>query len=180
MSAITVREQPSAFNTYTLDTVRCPGTTVPSGGDVKEKIDDQRSPLTTGANTVVQFSENPVVTYEHTLVTIEELQAMDVWIAMFLEGRTRRPPKVYQILDLRARWLKRVIFEAVSPQKVERPGGPWTRTIVLHTWNKVVPYGGPVKPGYLDAQITAAQAEGAALRAQRAATHTQAKSWGGK
>lgn len=173
MTAATVRETPNAFNTYQLDGIICPGTAVPSSGEASEKIDDQRSPLTTGANTVVMFSQNPVVTYDHTLITIEQLRAWDVWQAMLLEGRQRRPPRVYNIIDLRGTWLKRVIFEKVGMQQVDRPGGPWKRSLVLHTWNKVKPYGGPVKPGYLDPEI-AEKNKSIADRAVRRSTAKQA------
>lgn len=173
MSSPTVRERPSAYNTFMLDGQRCPGISVPSGGEAKEKIDDQRQPLTTGANTVVQFSENEVVTYTLTLWEIGHLQAWNAWEAMFLDGRSRRPPRVYSIVDLRASWLKKVVFQSMGMQAVENPGGPWTRTLVLHAWKRIKPYGGPVKPGFLDAQIAAVQADTATLRAQQAATSTQ-------
>ncbi len=176
MSAPTVRVRPTDYDFFLLDGERSPGTCkIASGGEAREEIQDQRQQLTTGANSVVQYSKNAIITYELILFTDADLRLWQgTWEPRFLTGRSKRPPRVYQIVDLRASWLKRVIFESMSPQGLDKPGGPWPRTLVLHQYNRVAPYGGPVVPGAFDAQIKANDAEIAALRAQQAALHPAA------
>lgn len=157
MSDVTVIERPTAFNTFRLDSQISPGVSI-LNGKAQEEIQDQRQLLTTGANTVVQYSKNAVLQYELTLWQIGNLQLWNIWEAMFLDGRKRRPPRIYTIVDLRMKWVKRVIFESMSSQGVDKPGGPWKRTLELHEYNKIAPYGGPIKPGYLDTEIKAAEA----------------------
>lgn len=168
MSAPTVRERPTAYDFFTLDGERSPGIAIiTSGGNRKEKIQDQQQPLTTGANTVVQGSENSVITYQLQLWEIGHLQTWRRWESMFLAGRKQRPnPRVYTIVDLNVSWLTKVIYEDMTPQKPEKPGGPWTRTLVLHEYNRVKPYGGPIVPGFLDKQLAAQGAVNAGLQKQ--------------
>lgn len=152
MSGPTVRERPTAFNTHRLNGEISPGTSVLTAETVDE-IQDQRQMLTTGANTVVQYTKNTVMQYAYTLWEIGHLQAFDRWLAMFLQGRAQRPPRVYQIVDLRATWVKQVVFESASAQDVDKPGGPWKRTVKLHEYKKIAPAGGPIKPGVLDQKL---------------------------
>ncbi len=181
MSGPTVLESPLSFDYFTLDGQRSPGVSkIASGGLAKEKIQDQQQPLTTGANTVVQMSENAIVTYELRLWLPGHLQTWNRWEAMFLEGRKRRPPRAYTIVDLRYSWVTKVIFEAMEPQKTEAPGGPWSRGLVLHQWVKTKPYGGPIKPGFLDSEITAQSAKVERLTKQLASSNELARQKAGK
>lgn len=168
MSAPTVIEQPRDFDVFYLDADKCPGRAIiTSGGERRDKIQDQQQPLTAGANTVVQYAENAVLTYQIYMWELAQLQKWQTWEAMFLTGRKRKPnPRVYGLTDLNVSWITRVIFESMAPQKNEKPGGPWTRTLVLHEYNRVKPYGGPIVPGFLDKQLAAQTATNAALQKQ--------------
>ena len=169
MSAPSVRLFPSSHDVFRLDGDVCPGfSVITSGGNHKIKIQDQQQPLTTGANTIVQGVENAVITYQIWMWEDVDLRKWtDKWEPMFLAGSKRRPnPQVYNLIDLRCAWLTRVIYEDMQPEKNERPGGPWTRTLVLHEYNRVKPYGGPIVPGFLDKQLAAQTATNAALQKQ--------------
>ena len=139
-----VLDNPSARDKFQLDGIYSPGISKISGGETKDEIVDQKQPLTAGANTVVRSSLNTVITYELTLWTRVDLQSWAAWEAMFLEGRTRRPPRVYKLTDGRFSWMPRVVFESMTPEEVVKPGGPWKRTVTLHQYNRVAPYGGPL------------------------------------
>ena len=69
-----------------------------------------------------------------------------------------------------------MLFESMSPQGTDKPGGPWSRKLVLHQYNRVAPYGGPVKPGFLDGEIKDLQGKIAAATAEKAALGKQAGS----
>lgn len=168
MASPTVLTTPRSFDFFRLDGERSPGRAIiMGGGNRKEKIQDQQQPLTTGANTVVQGSENSVITYQLHMWEPGHFDTWRRWEAMFLEGRKKRPnPRVYALVDLNISWLTKVIYEDMTPQKDEKPGGPWTRTLVLHEYNRVKPYGGPIVPGFLDKQLTAQNQLNAALQNQ--------------
>lgn len=167
----TTIESPSSRDVFTLDGDTCPGKSeIVSGGEAADKIEDQPQLLTKGANTVVRGTLNAVTVYKLTMFTIPQLQKWMTWEKMFLEGRSRVPnPRVYQLQDLRYSWVGRVIFEKMTPEGVDAPGGPWTRQLTLHQWNRVAPYGGPIRVQAIDAAITVAQAARDASR-QRLAT----------
>jgi hypothetical protein len=177
MSAPTVRQQPTVFNTFRLDGDLSPGVSTIGGGEAEEEIQDQRQPLTTGANSVVQFSKNAVLVYTLTLWEDADLRKWeDQWEPMFLAGRAKRPVRVYKLSDRRVTWVKQVIFQKMTPQGIDKPGGPWTRVLTLHQYNRVAPYGGPVKPGFLDAEIKAANQANTAKQAQLDALNKQVSS----
>jgi hypothetical protein len=153
MSIATVATAPTTYDYFTLDGNRHPGLSViESGGEASEKVEDQAQPLTKGANTVVRGTNNAVATYTVRMWTDADLGTwQNTWIPMFLAGRQRTPnPRVYTLVDLRFSWVKRVIFEKLSPMKTEKPGGPWSWALTLHEYNRIAPYGGPLKP--LDGQ----------------------------
>lgn len=158
--APTVMESPTDYDVFTLDGDTNPGKSeITSGGNAHEKIEDQQQLLTKGANTVVRGTANTVTTYKLTLYTVDQLKKWRTWEKMFLEGKTRTPyPRVYLLQDLRYSWVQRVIFEEMSPQGVDKPGGPWTRTLILHQWNRVAPYGGPIRVQSVDKDIAAGSA----------------------
>ena len=157
--APTVIESPEDYDTFTLDGMVSPGKSeISSGGSAKEKVEDQQQLLTRGANTVVRGTVNAVTTYKLTLFTIDQLNAWKVWEKMFLEGKARTPkPRVYQLQDLRYSWVGRVIFEEMTPQATDKPGGPWSRTLTLHQYNSVSQYGGPIRVTSADKEIAAQQ-----------------------
>jgi hypothetical protein len=170
----TVIIDPASRDYFTLDGMRSPGyANISSGGEAAEKIEDQQQPLTRGSNTVVRGTMNAVTTYEIYMWTDAQLQAWNTWEAMFLAGRQTTPPRVYALVDLRYSWVSKVIFEKMAPEKREKPGGPWTRSLTVHQWVKVKKYGGPVVPGAIDGLLKAAEAEKAALKAQVAALSKQ-------
>jgi hypothetical protein len=173
----TVIDNAPAFDIFTLDGDTSPGKSeIVSGGVAKEKIEDQQQLLTRGANTVVRGTVNAVTTYKLTLFTKEQLQKWQTWEAMFLLGRQRFPhPRVYLLQDLRYSWVSRVIFEEMSPQGVDKPGGPWTRQLVLHQWNRVAPYGGPIRVQSVDKEITAQAAATDAARQRLAEARAAAE-----
>lgn len=156
MSAPLVIDQPRAHDVFLLDGDPSPGLSeIESGGDAADDIQDQRQLLTKGATTVDRGWLNAAVTYRLTLRTREELTKWLAWEKMFLEGRKRTPnPRSYLFQDLRFGWVKRVIFEKMTPQKRDKPGGPWLRMLTLHEYNRPAPIGGPIKaPDALDKQL---------------------------
>lgn len=150
--APTVIERPELYDTFTLDGDDNPGKSeITSGGEASEKVEDQQQLLTKGANTVVRGTNNAVITYKLTLFTVDQLAKWKTWERMFLEGRARTPnPRVYLLQDLRYSWVRRVIFQSMAPQGTDKPGGPWSRVLVLHEWNRVAPYGGPIRVQAID------------------------------
>lgn len=172
--ASTVLDDPASRDYFTLDKQRSPGIArISSGGEAKERIEDQKQPLTKGSNTVVRGTMNAVTTYEIYMWLQEQLQAWNTWEAMFLAGRKTSPPRIYAFQDLRYSWVSKMIFEAMAPEKNDKPGGPWIRTLTLHEYNRIRPYGGPIVPGPLDdmvkaqvATVAGKEATAKALKAQ--------------
>jgi len=163
MAGPTVLESPASRDYFTLDGQRSPGLAfITSGGEAAERIEDQQQPLTRGSNTVVRGTKNSVTTYELTLWEQGHLETWNKWEAMFLTGRALTPPRVYSLVDLRYSWVTKVIFEAMTPEKRDKPGGPWIRTLTLHEYKRIRPYGGPLVPGALDDLLKAQTAENAA------------------
>lgn len=147
MSAPLVTELPKRYDYITLDGDRSPGLLVSiDDGDRKIEINDQGQLLTLGANTVVRQRKNVVLVYTFKLWEPGHLQTRDRWIKMLDEGSARQPPRVYQLADLSTPYVKRVILESFSNQKVDKPGGPWMWKLGLHEYNRVKTYGGPIKP----------------------------------
>jgi len=170
MSGPTVLESPASRDYFTLDGQRSPGLAfITSGGEAAERIEDQQQLLTRGANTVVRGTKNAVTTYELTLWEQGHLETWTRWEAMFLTGRALTPPRVYSLVDLRYSWVTKVIFEAMTPEKRDKPGGPWIRTLTLHEYKRIRPYGGPLVPGALDAKLNA-QSAIVAAKAQKLAS----------
>lgn len=162
MSLPSVATAPTTYDRPTFDGQTPPGLWTIDGGDASEKVEDQAQPLTKGANTVVRGTNNAVPSYTvrigyGTRQQIEaDLQAWNgTWIPMFLAGRQRTPnPRVYTLVDLRMPWVRRAIFQSISPMATDKPGGPWSWKLVLHEYNRISPYGGPLKPlDGLDLQI---------------------------
>lgn len=173
---ISVLKSPRSFDKFTLDGSISPGDCViASGGGKKVEIVDQGQPLTTGKNTIVRSIENVVVTYGFKLYSQADIDQRDAWIAMLLAGTLTRPVRVYKIVDNNALWIKRVCFEAFNPQTPLAPGGPYDWSITLHEYNKVKPFGGPLKPPVTGNAIAdATKARDSALNALNAAVAAQA------
>lgn len=158
----TVLDAPATRDYFTLDGKRSPGVcSIESGGEFKVEVTDQRQPLTQGAATVVRGIMNAVTTYKLTLWTDPDLAAYDRMEAQLIEGARRTPkPRVWKLVDLRYRWVAQVIIESISPEKVDKPGGPWIRSLVFHQYGRLKPVGGPLKPpDAIDAAIVVATAE---------------------
>ncbi len=151
MSVLTT---PRNYDRFTLDGDESPGLSeITSGGERKIEIVDQGQPLTRGKNTVVRSVENIVITWGFKLGIGETAAAReatftkrDAWIAMLEEGARRAKPRVYTLKDPRAPWLTRVCLQGFKPQGVIAPGGPWDWQLVMHEYNRVKPYGGPLQP----------------------------------
>lgn len=151
---MSVLTSPKDFDFFTLDGDRSPGLAViTSGGDRKIEIADQGQLLTRGKNTVVRSIENIVVTYGFRLglgATAADREASfkkrDAWIAMLEEGARRASVRVYSIVDLNMPWLKKVCLQGFKPQTPLAPGGPWDWQLVLHEYNRIKPFGGPLAP----------------------------------
>jgi hypothetical protein len=179
MSSPTVLQSPHAFDFITLSELgRSPGFIESfEGGGRRIEIQDQGQLLTLGANSVVRMVKNRVVTYHFRLMTVDDFATRDRWLAALESNGKRTNPKVYTITDLAIPTLKRVIYEGEDPQKKVRPGGPWDWTLILHEWNRIAPYGGPVKPPQTATEraIADLSAQNAALQKQLDATKKGAK-----
>lgn len=144
---MSVRTTPTQYNTFTLDGDRCPGIAViTSGGERKIEIVDQGQLLTRGKNTVIRSIENVVITYGFKLWEEADFKKRDAWIAMLEEGTRRAQVRVYALGDLNAPWVKKVCLQGFKPQTPLSPGGPWDWQLVLHEYNRVKPFGGPLRP----------------------------------
>ena len=171
MSVIT---NPHAYDTFTLDGDESPGLSeIASGGERKVEIVDQGQLLTRGKNTVVRSVENIVITYKFRLgigFTDAQREAnfakRDAWIAMLEEGTRRAQVRVYTLNDLRAPWLRKVCLQSYGPQNTLAPGGPYEWSLSLHEYNRIKPFGGPLKPPVTgDAIAKASAARDVALKA---------------
>lgn len=147
MSTPSVLDLSEAYDYFTLSILgRSPGVCkIISGGGHKVKIEDQGQPLTLGANSVVRQLPNIVTTWGFRLWRPEHFKARDRWRDTLIVNGAKQNPQVYDIVDLRAPNLKRVIYEEQDPQDNEKPGGPWTWKLTLHQYSRLAPYGGPVK-----------------------------------
>lgn len=161
MSVLTT---PGRYDWFTLDGDRSPGLAViTGGGERKVEIVDQKQPLTRGANTVVRSIENIQITYGFRLGIGDDdasreadFAKRDAWIAMLEEGTRRAQVRVYKLVDLNVPWLTRVCLQGFKPQTPLAPGGPWDWQLVLHEYNRVKPFGGPLQPTTKQGAINAA------------------------
>lgn len=151
---MSVLKNPTGYDTFALDGDVCPGLSeIKSGGERKVEIVDQGQLLTRGKNSVVRSIENIVITYGFRLgigFTDAQREAnftkRDAWIAMLEEGTRRTQVRVYTLSDLRVPWLRKVCLQSYGPQNPLAPGGPWEWTLTLHEYNRIKPFGGPLKP----------------------------------
>lgn len=145
---MTVLDYPAGRDYFTLDSKRSPGISrIESGGDFRVEVVDQRQPLTTGSASVVRGILNAITTYSLTMWTQNDLAAYDRMEAQLLEGARRTPKvRVWAFKDLRISWVSQAILESISPEKPDKPGGPWIRTVVFHQYGRVKPVGGPLLP----------------------------------
>jgi hypothetical protein len=164
---MSVLDTPTQYNTFTLDGDTSPGIAViTSGGERKIEIADQGQLLTRGKNTVVRSIENIVVTYGFRLWLPEHFAKRDAWISMLEEGARRTQVRVYKLRDLNMPWLTQVCLQGFKPQTPIAPGGPWDWQLVLHEYNRIKTFGGPLKPPVTGTAIADATAKrDAALKA---------------
>lgn len=164
MSVLTT---PTRYDWFTLDGDRSPGIAViTSGGERKVEIVDQKQPLTRGANTVVRSIENIQISYGFRLGIGNDAASReadfakrDAWIAMLEEGTRRPQVRVYKLADPNVPWLTRVCLQGFKPQTPLAPGGPWDWQLVLHEYNRVKPFGGPLQPPVTGSAIADATRE---------------------
>lgn len=137
---------PEAFDIFTLDGVKSPGLSkIKSGGDRPHDWQDQRAPGYAGAFTVDRGELLTRIVYEIKLWLPEHFEAWEPWVAMLTEGKERRPPRRYTLVDLRTvhNKIRTVSYGNVGPQ-MQGGSGEWLYEVTLKEIQRRKPIGGAV------------------------------------
>jgi hypothetical protein len=171
MADLTPRTAPTAHDIFTLDGLASPGLSrIEGGGDRVMDWQDQQAPGFAGAFSFQRFEKIATVTYLIELWEDEHFLRWEAWIAMLNEGRQRRPPRAYTLVDLRLSHnaITTVGLESCSAQKLIRPT-VWGYSLTFHEFRKRQPVGGPLRPpDRQDVELERLNAEAKALDAQLA------------
>lgn len=93
-------ENPTVYDTIYLDQVESPGLCERvSGGERKNKFDNQQGPGTSGAYTVAKGQEVATIEYQFVLWLPEHFAAWDVFRDMLKTGMKLSPPQVHDLVD---------------------------------------------------------------------------------
>jgi hypothetical protein len=170
---------PRSFDIFTLDGVPSPGLSkIQSGGDRAETWQDQQAAGFAGAFTTFRGEQLSQISYNIELTTPDHFKAWDAYVAMLNEGKDRRPPRQYTLVDLRVAHNKitQVSYAKIGAQSNPSPG-KWIYEVVFKENKKRKPIGGAPK-GPRDkneAKIEALNSENKALTAQRDAAFAAAR-----
>lgn len=163
---------PGLFDFHTLDHIRHPGVSyIVSGGNRALEFQDAQVPMTTGSTTIFRFEPNGEITYEVHLWSNKDPNHFAEWeayAAMLIEGKDRRPPRVYTLADVRLEdtGMAVVSLKDLGPRMVQ-PGGLSVHRITFKEARKQKPWGGTAgTPTPLDPMLAALNAENASLNAQ--------------
>ncbi|MFT3773015.1 MAG: hypothetical protein QM820_47130 [Minicystis sp.] len=172
---------PTAYDFFTIDGVKSPGVSrIKSGGDRAENWQNQQAPGFAGAFTVFRYEEISKLTYEIDLFSTEQFAEWETFVAMLNEGKDRRPPRVYTLVDLRVAHNKitSVAYASVSALQQPTPGeAKWTFEVTFTEYRKRKPTGGPVQPprNSIETKIDELNKDNAALTKQRDAAFAAAR-----
>lgn len=149
-------DNPSAFDTFTLDGVVSPGLSkIASGGGREEGFQNVLQPGFIGQFTRFLYELVSVVEYTVQLWAPEHFAAWTPWVGMINEGKDRRPmPRLYTIADVRLEDTKitTVAFAFLGPRNVDKPGGPWSHSVKFAEFRKMKPFGGVLQAPQTQAQ----------------------------
>lgn len=174
-------QNPGGYDYFTLDGVKSPGVSrIKSGGDRAENWQNQQAPGFAGAFTVFRYEEISKVTYEIVLLSQDQFAAWETFVAMLNEGKDRRPPRVYTLVDLRVAHNKitSVAYASASALQQPTPGeAKWIFEVTFTEYKKRKPTGGPVQPprNSIEQKIDALNKENQALTKERDAAFAAAR-----
>jgi hypothetical protein len=148
-------ENPTAYNSITIEGVDTPGLcTFKGGGDRKLKIEGQQAPGFTGAFTVCRGEELPTIDYEIHVWTKEDYRALQELAAKLRAAQKKRPPKILELVDLAVAHneIARVVVASVGAFTSPKTG-KWFLPVSFAAWQKRKPIGGVPKPPLTEAQM---------------------------
>jgi hypothetical protein len=172
-------DNPTAWDSITIDGVDTPGHCTLSGGVRKTKIDQQVSPMQSGSFSVTRGLELVSVDYKIRVWTTEQFNALQALAAQLAKAQETRPPRQLRLVDIAVAHLKMKGAEVAWLGAIENPKpGTWTLGFGLLEWKKRKPIGGVARPkDEIDLAIQAQEAQNAGLQRQIDA-HNVARSRG--
>lgn len=167
-------ENPSAWNSITIDGIDTPGICELSGGVRKTKIDEQVSPMQSGSFSVTRGLELVSVNYKVRVWTTEQFNELQALANRLARAQESRPPRQLRLVDLALAHLQMKGAEVAWVGPIENPKpGTWTLGFGFKEWKKRRPIGGVARPkDDIDRAIEAQEQQNADLRAQIAAHNT--------
>lgn len=174
---------PKAFDYIMLDGVKSPGYCERTdGGERSITIEDQQSPGFAGAYVVVKGEKISTITYRFHIWTIDQWKEWGRFEAMLKAGSKKRPPRVYQLVDLflRGTEVKQVVLETMS-RHTQVKIGHHAIDVKFHEYRKKKPIGGVAipPPNEDDRLIDTLSAKNADLEKKLEAMLKQAEKEGG-
>lgn len=172
-------DNPTAWDSITIDGVDTPGHCTLSDGKRKTKIDEQVSPMQSGSFSVTRGLELVNVDYKIRVWTTEQFNALQALAAQLAKAQESRPPRQLRLVDIAVAHLKMKGAEVAWLGAIENPKpGTWTLGFGLKEWRKRKPIGGVARPkDWIDREMEATRVERAGLEAQMKA-HDVARSRG--
>jgi hypothetical protein len=141
-------QSPEQYDYITLDGVKSPGLCIrSSGGERKQKWENQQAPGFAGAFTVFRGEEISTIEYQFQLWEPEHFIAWDSFVATLRAGQKKRPPRVYDLVDLTIDHNEIKQVAAVSIGRQEKLGPTkWGYTVAFTEYRKRKPIGGVPLP----------------------------------
>jgi len=161
-------DNPTAWDSITIDGVDTPGHCALSGGVRKTKIDQQVSPMQSGSFSVTRGLELVAVDYKIRVWTTEQFNALQALAARLATAQESRPPRQLRLVDIAVAHLKMKGAEVAWLGPIENPTpGKWFLGFGLLEWRKRKPIGGVARPkDWIDREMDATRVERAGLEAQ--------------
>ncbi|WP_061611640.1 hypothetical protein [Sorangium cellulosum] len=167
-------DNPTAWDSITIDGIDTPGTCELSGGVRRTKIDQQVSPMQSGSFSVTRGLELVQVDYKVRVWTTEQFNELQALAARLATAQESRPPRQLRLVDIAVAHLKMKGAEVAWLGAIENPKpGRWTLGFGLLEWKKRKPIGGVARAkDWIDQEMVATRQERAQLESQLQALET--------
>ncbi|XXX73877.1 hypothetical protein WMF30_40145 [Sorangium sp. So ce134] len=167
-------ENPSAWNSITIDGIDTPGICELSGGVRRTKIDQQVSPMQAGSFSVTRGLELVQVDYKVRVWTTEQFNELQALAARLAAAQESRPPRQLRLVDIAVAHLKMKGAEVAWLGPIENPKpGRWTLGFGFLEWKKRKPIGGVARAkDWIDQEMIATRQERTQLESQLQALET--------
>ncbi|XXY23365.1 hypothetical protein WME88_27515 [Sorangium sp. So ce216] len=167
-------ENPSAWNSITIDGIDTPGVCELSGGVRRTKIDQQVSPMQAGSFSVTRGLELVQVDYKVRVWTTEQFNELQALAGRLASAQESRPPRQLRLVDIAVAHLKMKGAEVAWLGPIENPKpGRWTLGFGFLEWRKRKPIGGVARAkDWIDQEMVATRQERVQLEAQLQALET--------